>query len=252
MINKNRNYMEGRMNQKNTNRLSEGITRRSFLATASVLTLASMGGGFPKSAFAASPIELPPLPYPESALQPIISANTISFHYGKHHKGYVDNINKLVAGTEFADMPLEKIIAATVGKPDKAGLFNNAAQVWNHTFYWKSLKPNGGGKPPAALMQKIEDSFGGFDPFIKELSSAGATQFGSGWAWMVKDGNKVKVIKTPNAETPLTQGLKPLLTIDVWEHAYYLDYQNRRADYIAAVLDKLINWEFAFENFSNG
>ena len=196
------------MSQQRTIRNSEGITRRSFLATASVLTLASMGGGFPKSALAASPIVLPPLPYPENALQPIISANTISFHYGKHHKGYVDNINKLVAGTEFADMPLEKIIAATVGKPDKAGLFNNAAQVWNHTFYWKSLKPNGGGKPPAALMQKIEDSFGGFDPFIKELSSAGATQFGSGWAWMVKDGNKVKVISDPQRGDLLDSGFE--------------------------------------------
>jgi len=191
---------------------------------------------------------LPSLPYADNALNPIISANTIGFHYGKHHKGYVDNLNKLVAGTEFADLPLENIITATAGKADKTAIFNNAAQTWNHTFYWRSLKPKGGGEPPAGLQQKIEASFGSLDACKKELATAARTQFGSGWAWLVLDGSKLKVVKTANADVPTTTGLKPLLTIDVWEHAYYLDYQNRRVDYVNAVLDKLINWDFAAEN----
>ena len=195
-----------------------------------------------------SPYVLPSLPYAEAALAPVISAHTIGFHYGKHHKGYVDNLNKLVAGTEFADLPLEKIITATVGKDDKTAIFNNAAQTWNHTFYWHSLKPKGGGEPPAVLKQIIETSFGNLDACKKELTTAAMTQFGSGWAWLVLDGGKLKVVKTGNADVPITTGMKPLLTIDVWEHAYYLDYQNRRADYINAVLEKLINWDFAAEN----
>lgn len=190
----------------------------------------------------------PPLPYAQNALEPVILANTISFHYGKHHKGYIDNLNKLVVGTEFVGMPLEKIIIATAGKADKTAIFNNASQAWNHAFYWNSLTPNGGGEPPAALKTKIEVSFGSVDACKKELATAATTQFGSGWAWLVLDGDKLKVIKTGNADSPLTQGMKPLLTIDVWEHAYYLDYQNRRADYVNAVLDKLINWSFAADN----
>jgi Fe-Mn family superoxide dismutase len=195
-----------------------------------------------------SPHVLVPLPYAENALGPVISANTISFHYGKHHKGYVDNLNKLVAGTEFADLSLEKIIAGAAGKADKTAIFNNAAQAWNHAFYWRSLKPQGGGEPPAILKQKIEASFGSVDACKKELATAATTQFGSGWAWLVVDGGKLAVVKTGNADVPLTKGAKPLLTIDVWEHAYYLDYQNRRVDYVNAVLDKLINWNFAAEN----
>lgn len=191
---------------------------------------------------------LPPLPYPENALEPVISATTLSFHYGKHHKAYVDNLNKLIAGTEFADKSLEEIITETVGKADKAGIFNNAAQVWNHTFYWNSMSPNGGGEPPSSLKQKIEASFGGVEAFKKEFANAAVTQFGSGWAWLVKDGEGLKIIKTSNADMPLTKGLKPLLTIDVWEHAYYLDYQNRRPDYANALIDKLINWGFAEDN----
>jgi len=194
---------------------------------------------------------LPPLPYAENALEPVISAKTISFHYGKHHKGYVDNLNKLVAGTEFAGMPLETIITVTAGKADKAAIFNNASQAWNHTFYWKSLTPNGGGEPPVALKKKIEASFGTLDACKKELAAAATTQFGSGWAWLVLDGDKLKVIKTGNADSPLTKGMKLLLTIDVWEHAYYLDYQNRRVDYVNAVLDKLINWNFAADNLKS-
>ncbi len=191
---------------------------------------------------------LPPLPYADSALNPVISANTIGFHYRKHHKGYVDNLNKLVAGTEFADLPLEKIITETAGKPDKTAIFNDAAQTWNHTFYWRSLGPKGGGELPLVLKQEIEASFVTLDACKKELANAATSQFGSGWAWLVLDAGKLKVVKTGNADFPLTRGMKPLLTIDVWEHAYYLDYQNRRADYVNLVLEKLINWGFAMEN----
>jgi Fe-Mn family superoxide dismutase len=195
-------------------------------------------------------IVLPSLPWSENALDPVISAKTISFHYGKHHKTYVDNVNKMIAGTELADLPLEKIVSATAGKPDKAGIFNNAAQVWNHTFYWNSLSPKGGGEPPAVLKQKIDAAFDGIEALKKELSAAAVSQFGSGWAWLVLDGDKLKIVKTANAETPITTGLKPLVTIDVWEHAYYLDYQNKRVDHVNAVLDKLINWEFAAANLA--
>jgi superoxide dismutase, Fe-Mn family len=189
-----------------------------------------------------------PLPYAENALDPIITANTIGFHYGKHHKGYVDNLNKLVAGTEYAGLSLEKIIAGATGRLEKTAIFNNAAQIWNHTFYWKSMTPKGGGEPPAALKHKMEASFGSVDACRNELAITAVSQFGSGWAWLVLDGGKLKVVKTTNAEVPLTTGMKPLLTVDVWEHAYYLDYQNRRADYVNAVLGKLINWEFALQN----
>jgi len=191
---------------------------------------------------------LPALPYAESALDPVISANTLSFHYGKHHKGYVDTLNKLVAGTELAGMSLEQLINETAGQADKVAIFNNAAQTWNHTFYWRSLRPKGGGEPPAELMDLIKSAFGNVDACKKELATAATTQFGSGWAWLVLEGDKLKVVKTANAETPLTKGAKPLLTIDVWEHAYYLDFQNRRADYVNAVLDKLVNWDFAADN----
>lgn len=195
-----------------------------------------------------APHILPPLPYPDNALDPVISANTLGFHYGKHHKAYVDNLNKLITGTGLADLSLEEVITATAGKADKVGIFNNAAQVWNHTFYWKSLSPKGGGEPPAGLKQKIEASFGSVDACRKELATAATTQFGSGWAWLVRNGNNLQVIKTGNADLPLTSGSTPLLAIDVWEHAYYLDYQNRRPDYVNAVIDKLINWNFAADN----
>ncbi len=191
---------------------------------------------------------LPPLPYADNALGPVISANTISFHYGKHHKGYVDNLNKLIVGTEFANLPLEEIITATSGKADKTAIFNNAAQDWNHAFYWKSLSSKGCSEPPATLKKMIEASFGTVEACKNKLATAATTQFGSGWAWLVLDGDKLEVIKTGNADSPLTKGMKPLLTIDVWEHAYYLDYQNLRADYVKAVLDKLINWSFAADN----
>ena len=199
----------------------------------------------------ASPFMLPPLPYAENALEPVLSANTLGFHYGKHHKTYVDNLNKLIAGTEYSNQTLEQIISGTAGKAEAVAIFNNAAQTWNHTFYWKSLQPNGGGEPPAALKQMIEASYGAVDACKKEFASLAVSQFGSGWAWLVLDGSQLKLVKTANAGLPLTMGLKPLLAIDVWEHAYYLDYQNRRADYVNAVLDKLINWEFALQNASD-
>ena len=194
-----------------------------------------------------SPVHLPSLPYADNALEPVISSKTIGFHYGKHHKGYVDTLNKIVADTEFADMTLEEIITETAGKADKTAIFNNAAQAWNHAFYWHSLTP-GGGQLPAKLKKMIDASFGSWDACRKEWSAAAMGQFGSGWAWLVLDGDTLKVVKTGNADTPLTKRIQPLLTVDVWEHAYYLDYQNRRADYVNAVLDKLINWDVAVEN----
>lgn len=201
------------------------------------------------AAVSSPPIALAPLPYEQDALQPVISANTLSFHYGKHHKAYVDNLNKLIQGTEFADLPLEKIVKAAKG-PEHTAVFNNAAQAWNHAFYWKCLRPNGGGEPPATLSRLMESSFGSVAACKKELAAAAVGQFGSGWAWLVRSGEKLEILKTANADTPLTGTSKPLLTIDVWEHAYYLDYQNRRADHVNAVLDKLANWEFAAENLA--
>ncbi|OGP97060.1 MAG: superoxide dismutase [Deltaproteobacteria bacterium RBG_19FT_COMBO_46_9] len=202
-------------------------------------------GCFYTKARAEYPNTLQALPYGENDLEPVISGSTLSFHYGKHHKGYIDNLNKLILNTEFAGKPLEEIIINTAGKADKTAIFNNAAQTWNHSFYWHSLTPGGGGEPPAGLKKRIEGSFGSMDACKKEMANAAVTQFGSGWAWLVLDGEKLKVVKTANADVPLTMGMKPLLTIDVWEHAYYLDYQNRRSDYVNAVLDRLINWRFA-------
>ncbi len=226
--------------------------RRQFLTTllvgSSALAFGGLLGSRPARA-ADGPFTLPPLPYADSALEPAISARTLGFHYGKHHQGYVNNLNKLVAGTPLAEQPLDTVIKATA-TPDQTAIFNNAAQVWNHTFYWNSLKPKGGGKPTGALAEMIDKSFGGFEPFKAEFAKAATGQFGSGWAWLVKDGDKLAVVKTGNADTPLVHGQKPLLTVDVWEHAYYLDYQNRRADYVTAVLDGLINWDFATQNLA--
>ncbi len=194
----------------------------------------------------------PALLYAENALEPFISAKTLSFHYGKHHVAYITNYNNLVAGTSFDSLTLEEVIALTATDPQKVGIFNNGAQALNHSFYWNCLSPNGGGKPDGELEAKITQDFGSFDKFKEELKTAAATQFGSGWAWLVLEGDTLKVIKTSNAQTPLTSGQKPILTIDVWEHAYYLDYQNRRPDYVATVIDNLVNWDFATENFKKG
>lgn len=195
-----------------------------------------------------TPHTLPPLPYAEDALDPVISARTVGIHYGKHHKTYVNNLNNLIADTELADLSLQEIITKTAGQASKAGIFNNSAQIWNHTFYWNSLSQKGGGEPPLILKQKIESSFGDLDSCKKELATAAMTQFGSGWAWLVMNGDKLEIAKTANAESPLSMGVKPLLVIDVWEHAYYLDYENRRIEYVNAVIEKLINWGFAEDN----
>jgi superoxide dismutase, Fe-Mn family len=189
-------------------------------------------------------ITLPELPYAKDALGPVISANTLEFHHGKHHRAYVDNLNKLIAGTDLADADLETIIRKVAGDPARAGIFNNAAQVWNHSFYWKCLKAGGGGAPTGAVAAKINAAWGSYEKFAEEFKNAGMTQFGSGWAWLVLEGGQLKITKTANADTPIARGVKPLLTLDVWEHAYYLDYQNRRPDYLAAVIGRLIDWDF--------
>ena len=194
--------------------------------------------------------ELPALPYDYTALAPYISKSTLEFHHDKHHAAYVNNYNGLVKDTPFDSQAIEEVIKAVAGDASKAGIFNNAAQAWNHTFYWNSIKPNGGGTPTGALAEKISADFGSFEAFVDEFKKAGATQFGSGWAWLVLDGGTLKVTKTGNAENPLTSGATPLLTMDVWEHAYYLDYQNRRPDYINDFLTKLVNWDFVAANFA--
>jgi Fe-Mn family superoxide dismutase len=193
--------------------------------------------------------ELPELPYNKDALEPHITANTLDYHHGKHHAAYVNNLNGLIKGTELEEKTLEEIIHASAGQDDKLAIFNNAAQVWNHTFYWHSMKPNGGGAPVGALAEKIAQDFGSFEAFKSEFKTAGATQFGSGWAWLVLEDNKLKITKTANAELPMIKGQIALLTCDVWEHAYYLDFQNRRPDYLDIFLTHLANWEFANENY---
>jgi len=196
------------------------------------------------------PFALPPLPWAENALEPHISGKTIGFHYGKHHRAYIDKLNKAVEGKKLAEMKLEDVIVETGKDPSTASIFNNAAQAWNHAFYWKSLEPKGGDEPKGKLADMIKADFGGLDGFKKEFAEAANGQFGSGWAWLVVENGKLRVVKTGNADTPIARGGKPLVTCDVWEHAYYLDYQNKRADYIAAVLDKLLNWEFASQNLA--
>lgn len=191
---------------------------------------------------------LPELPWSQDALEPHITAKTLSFHYGKHHQAYVNNLNKLVEGTPLASKPLEDVIKETAGDAAKKGIFNNAAQIWNHTFFWHSLSPKGGGEPTGELKDRIVKSFGSVDKFKEEFATKAAAVFGSGWTWLVQSGDKLAIVQTTGAETPLTTKDIPLLTLDVWEHAYYLDYQNRRPDFIKVYLDKLINWEFAQKN----
>jgi Fe-Mn family superoxide dismutase len=230
-------------------------TRRQFCKSIAAVSLVTAGGTFMSNAAAAKPatggsmpFTLPELPYATNALEPHITANTFSFHYAKHHQAYVTNLNNLVKDTPMANMSLEEVIMASAKDASKAGIFNNAAQVWNHTFYWHSMKPNGGGAPKGKLAEMITRDFGGLDQFKEAFKQAATTQFGSGWAWLVVEGDKLKVTKTGNADLPMAHGQKALLTIDVWEHAYYLDFQNRRPDYITTFLDKLVNWEFAQKN----
>jgi Fe-Mn family superoxide dismutase len=220
------------------------VTRELRLPTTEGASMATAATNF-------SRLNLPPLPYSADALEPVISAETLSFHHGKHHRAYVENTNKLIVGTELADLPLDQIVTATAGKADRASIFNNAAQAWNHSFYWQCLRPKGGGEPPAALKRNMESAFGSVEACKKELANGAIAQFGSGWAWLVLEGSNLKVVKTANADTPFAQGLKPLLAIDVWEHAYYLDYQNKRADHVNALIDKLMNWEFAAANLAS-
>ena len=200
---------------------------------------------------ATAPHQLPALPYALDALAPVISAQTLNCHYGKHHQAYVDGLNQLVAGTPFAAMTLEQVIASTAGQAANAKMFNYAAQVWNHNFYWRSLRPGGGGEPPALLKPLILSHFDSLAACKAALAAAATSRFGSGWVWLVLEGGKLAVIDSANADTPLTMpGCRPLLAIDVWEHAYYLDYQERRVEHVETVLDKLINWGFAADNLA--
>ncbi len=199
---------------------------------------------------ATAPYPLPPLPYDENALDPFISGKTLSFHYGKHHQKYVTKTNSMVEDSPYREHTLEHIVSASAGKSEQRKLFNNAAQAWNHWFFWNSMTPGGGGQPTGAIARAIDSSFGGFEQFAEQFTEAATTQFGSGWAWLVKDSDSLRVMSTPNADNPITLGLKPLLTLDVWEHAYYLDYQNRRPDYVKAFIGHLINWEFADDNMN--
>ena len=199
----------------------------------------------------AQPISLPPLPYPEDALDPVISARTVALHYGKHHRTYVDNLNRLVAGTDLEGRSLEEIIAASADQPAKAGIFNNAAQAWNHNFYWRSLTPKGGGKPPGELAERIAAAFGSYAAFRKDFAKTAQEQFGSGWVWLVAEANHLAIIRTANAHLPRAPRQRPLLAVDVWEHAYYLDYNNRRVDYVDTVLERLIDWNFAAANLAH-
>ncbi len=194
--------------------------------------------------------ELPPLPYSDMALEPHYSARTLSFHHGKHHKAYVDNLNKLLPGSPFETATLEEIILATADDPTRSGFFNNAAQVWNHTFFWHCMAPGGGGKPSGELAARIDAAFGSYEKFAEQFKAAAVGRFGSGWGWLVLDQGVLKIVSTANAATPITQGQKALLTVDVWEHAYYLDYQNRRPDFIQAFLDHLVNWDYVAQNLS--
>lgn len=194
--------------------------------------------------------ELPPLPYAKDALAPHISANTLDFHYGKHHQTYVTTLNNLTKDSPLADKSLEEVIHAVTGDASKATVFNNAAQVWNHTFYWNCMKPGGGGAPTGDVAAAIEKAFGSYGKFAEEFKNACLTQFGSGWGWLVAEEGTVKISKTPNADLPMAHGQTALLTCDVWEHAYYLDYQNRRPDYVQTFLDHLVNWDFVASNLS--
>jgi Fe-Mn family superoxide dismutase len=194
--------------------------------------------------------ELPPLPYPKNALEPHISERTMDFHHGRHHQAYVTNLNNLIKDQPFERQSLEEIIKATHRDSSKTGVFNNAAQVWNHTFFWHSMKPQGGGAPSGDLAAAITRDCGGVDRFKEQFKAAAVGQFGSGWAWLVADGEQLKIVATPNAVTPLAEGQTPLVTCDVWEHAYYLDYQNRRPDFVQTFLDHLINWDFVAQNLA--
>lgn len=223
--------------------------RRAFMGIAAAGTAAAASTLlFPQTALSAQ-FTLPKLPYAQDALEPYISARTLSFHYGKHHAGYVRKTDMFTEGTPYAGQTLSKIVRMS-RKAGDAKVFNNAAQTWNHSFYWKSMRPGGGGKPTGKVRDALDMSFGSYDLFRKAFTAAALGQFGSGWAWLVEHGGKLEVMKTANAETPLGTDAKPLLVIDVWEHAYYLDYQNLRKTYVDAFLDHLVNWYFVAGNMN--
>lgn len=194
---------------------------------------------------------LPNLPYGKKDLQPFVSEQTIDFHYGKHHQAYVTNLNTIVVGTPNENKSLEELIMLSANNADLAGMFNNAAQVWNHTFFWNCMKPNGGGKPTGKIADLINTTFGSYEKFTEAFKQTALTQFGSGWTWLVQDGSTIKITKTANADLPMAHSQIALLTCDVWEHAYYLDYQNRRADFVQAFLDNLVNWDFVNSNLQS-
>ena len=242
---------------------TSSCSRRTLLRTGLAGTAAIAWGGAalsasarPGTASAASapatprvegPIEHPPLPYAQDALAPHVSAQTLSFHHGKHHKAYVDNANKMLAGSSLATKSIEEIVRNAADEKNEP-LFNNAAQAWNHAFFWRCMNPKGGGAPSGKIAELVQRDLGGADGFKQKFAEAAKAQFGSGWAWLVLDGGKLSIEKTSNADTPLVRGRKPLLVLDVWEHAYYLDYQNRRADFVTAYLDHLVDWQFANAN----
>jgi len=195
-------------------------------------------------------IQLPPLPYPDTALEPYYSSKTFGLHHGKHHKAYVDNLAKLIAGTPLESRSLEELIMGSAGDPAKVGIFNNSAQVWNHTFFWSCMRPGGGGRPTGELAAKIASAFGSYEKFAEQFKAAAVGRFGSGWGWLTVEAGALKITSTANADTPMTGKQTALLTVDVWEHAYYLDYQNRRPDFVQAFLDHLVNWEFVAANLA--
>lgn len=239
------------MSVSRRNFLKFGMAGMAVAATGKMAWAQSSASTTPLREAPAMAIELPPLPFAATALEPHISAKTFEFHHGKHHKAYVDKTNELIKGTPYEGKSLEEIILGS-WKEKNQPLFNNSAQVWNHTFFWNSLKPQGGGKPTGKLAAQIEKDFGSYEKFAEEFKAAGVGQFGSGWAWLVADASgKLAVTKTPNAEDPMITGNTAILTCDVWEHAYYLDYQNRRPDFLQTFLDKLVNWEFAAKNYDN-
>jgi superoxide dismutase, Fe-Mn family len=235
--------------------MTDSLVRRLSILSGLSLVLAavlSLNAAEPPASPAApakpAAFQMPVLPYGQDQLEPYVSARTMGLHYGKHQQTYLDILNKLTAGTPLTEQTLEKIIADNTGKVDKVPLFNAAAQVWNHTFFWNSMKPGGGGKPAGKMLEMIEKSFGSYDQFKTSFVDTAVAQFGSGWVWLIQDGDTLKIIKTSNADTPVAHGQTPLLTCDVWEHAYYLDYQNRRKDYVTAFVDHLANWDFAASN----
>jgi Fe-Mn family superoxide dismutase len=225
------------------------LASRQALAQSAKPALADAGAAVaPSPTPSHATLALPPLPYAEDALAPYISATTLSFHHGKHHRGYFDKLNTLVEGTAYKGKSLEEIVKASArSKPDQK-IFNNAAQAWNHNFYWRSMKPKGGGSPTGALKARIDKDFGSYEELKAQFSSRAVEHFSNGWVWLVLDKGKLKIVDTHDADTPLVHGLKPLAVSDVWEHAYYLDYKNARKDYITAFVDHLLHWDFVAEN----